>query len=245
MTFDQMVAVYKQQIAALVEGGVDILLPETSFDTLVMKACLFAIDQYFEETGRRLPVMISGTIFPGVAHYPRRPVEAFAISVAHFDALSVGLNCAVGVDLMRPEIETLSGMARTRISCYPNAGLPDGMGGFKGDRDHTVAALGEFARNGWLNLVGGCCGTTPEWIHGIAEAVKGVPPRKIPDLPDWSCYSGTEALVVRPETNFIMVGERTNITGSKRFPGSSKRAISTRGSWWRASKWKTVPTSST
>ncbi len=216
-TFEQMVAVYKEQVAALVEGGVDILLPETSFDTLVMKACLFAIDLYFNEKGRRLPVMISGTIFPGGRTLSAQPVEAFAISVAHFDALSVGLNCAVGVDLMRPEIETLSGMARTRISCYPNAGLPDGMGGFKGDRDHTVAALGEFARNGWLNLVGGCCGTTPEWIHGIAEAVKGVAPRKIPDLPDWSCYSGTEALIVRPETNFLMVGERTNITGSKRF----------------------------
>ena len=146
-----------------------------------------------------------------------QPVEAFYISVSHFDALSVGLNCAVGVDLMRPEIETLAGICRTRISCYPNAGLPDGFGGFKGDRDHTAAALGEFARNGWLNLVGGCCGTMPDWIHAIAEAVKDVPPRKIPDLPDWSCYSGMEALVVRPETNFIMIGERTNITGSKRF----------------------------
>jgi 5-methyltetrahydrofolate--homocysteine methyltransferase len=216
-TFDQMVAVYMEQIRALVEGGVDILLPETSFDTLVMKACLFAIDQFFEETGRRLPVMISGTIFPGGKTLSQQSVEAFTISVSHFDALSVGLNCAVGVDLMRPEIETLSGICRTRVSCHPNAGLPDGMGGFKGDRDHTVAALGEFARNGWLNLVGGCCGTTPEWIHGIAEAVKDVPPRTLPSLPDWSCYSGMDALVIRPETNFIMVGERTNITGSKRF----------------------------
>ena len=217
MTFDQMVAVYTQQIRALVEGGVDILLAETSFDTLVLKACLFAIDQFFEETGRRLPVMISGTIFENHATLSAQPLEAFYISVSHFDALSVGLNCAVGVDLMRPEIETLSGICRTHVSCYPNAGLPDGMGGFKGDRDHTVAALGEFARNGWLNLVGGCCGTTPDWIHGIAEAVKNVPPRKLPDLPDWACYSGMEPLVVRPETNFVMIGERTNITGSKRF----------------------------
>ena len=111
--------------------------------------------------------------------------------------------------------ESAGDLPARAISCYPNAGLPDGFGGFKGDRDHTAAALGEFARNGWLNLVGGCCGTTPDWIHAIAEAVKGVPPRKIPDLPDWSCYSGNEALVVRPETNFIMVGERTNITGSQ------------------------------
>ncbi len=216
-SFDQIVAVYMEQIRALVEGGVDILLPETSFDTLVMKACLVAIDRYFAESGRRLPVMISGTIFENHATLSAQPVEAFYISVSQFDALSVGLNYAVGVDLMRPEIETLSGIARTRVSCYPNAGLPDGFGGFKGDRDHTVAALGEFARNGWLNLVGGCCGTRPDWIHAIAEAVKGVPPRQLPDLPDWSCYSGTEALVVRPETNFIMIGERTNITGSKRF----------------------------
>ncbi len=169
------------------------------------------------EIGRRLPVMISGTIFDNHRTLSAQPVEAFYISVSHFDALSVGLNCAVGVDLMRPEIETLPAICRTRISCYPNAGLPDGFGGFKGDRDHTAAALGEFARNGWLNFVGGCCGTMPDWIHAIAEAVKDVPPRKIPDLPDWSCYSGTEALVVRPETNFVMIGERTNITGSKRF----------------------------
>ncbi|HVS38407.1 MAG TPA: methionine synthase, partial [Gemmataceae bacterium] len=216
-SFDQMVGVYTEQIRALVEGGAEILLAETSFDTLVLKACLYAIDRYFEEMGRRLPVMISGTIFENHATLSAQPVEAFYISVSHFDALSVGLNCAVGVDLMRPEIETLAAMARTRVSCHPNAGLPDGFGGFKGDRDHTVASLAEFARNGWLNLVGGCCGTGPDWIYGIAEAVKGVPPRQVPDLPDWSCFSGTQALVVRPETNFIMVGERTNITGSKRF----------------------------
>ena len=135
--------------------------------------------------------------------------------MSHFDALSVGLNCAVGVDLMRPHVESLAGDLRARRSAvYPNAGLPDGMGGFTGDRDHTAAALGEFARNGWVNLVGGCCGTTPDWIAAIAEAVEGVPPRKVPDLPDWSYYSGNEVLVVRPETNFVMVGERTNITGS-------------------------------
>ncbi len=217
VTFDQMVAAYAEQVRILIDAGVDILLPETSFDTLVMKACLFAVEQVFDEIGRRLPVMISGTIFDNHRTLSAQPVEAFYISVSHFDALSVGLNCAVGVDLMRPEIEALSGICRTRVSCYPNAGLPDGFGGFKGDRDHTAAALGEFARNGWLNLVGGCCGTTPDWIHGIAEAVKGVPPRRTPDLPDWASYSGMEPLVVRPETNFVMIGERTNITGSKRF----------------------------
>src|SRR4051812_10159292 len=217
VTFDEMVANYTEQIRALVEGGVDILLPETSFDTLVMKACLFAIDRFFEETGTRLPVMISGTIFDNGRTLSAQPVEAFYYSVSHFDALCVGLNCAVGVDLMRGSIESLSEIARTRVSCYPNAGMPDGFGGFLGDRDRTAAALGEFARNGWLNLVGGCCGTTPDWIAAIARAVEGVAPRLIPDVPSYSAFSGSEPLVIRPETNFVMIGERTNITGSKKF----------------------------
>jgi 5-methyltetrahydrofolate--homocysteine methyltransferase len=217
VTFDEMVTNYLDQIRGLVDGGVDILLPETSFDTLVMKSCLFAIDTYFEQTGRRLPVMISGTIFDNGRTLSAQPVESFYHSVSHFDALSVGLNCALGVDQMRPAIEALSATARKLVSCYPNAGLPDGFGGFLGDREHTARTLGEFARNGWLNLVGGCCGTTPDWIHAISEAVKDVPPRKIPEGPVDSTFCGTEMLVIRPETNFIMVGERTNITGSKRF----------------------------
>ncbi|QEH36812.1 Methionine synthase [Aquisphaera giovannonii] len=217
VTFDEMVGFYKEQVKALVEGGVDILLPETSFDTLVMKACLFAIDSYFEESGTRLPVMISGTIFDNHRTLSAQPVEAFYYSVSHFPALSVGLNCAVGVEQMRDSVESLAAISRTRISCYPNAGMPDGFGGFLGSKEKTAAVLGEFARNGWLNIVGGCCGTRPDWIAAIAGAVDGVPPRKVPDLPHWSTYSGMEPLVIRPETNFIMVGERTNITGSKKF----------------------------
>jgi 5-methyltetrahydrofolate--homocysteine methyltransferase len=217
VTFDQMVANYKTQIKALVEGGVDLLLPETSFDTLVLKACLFAIDECFEESGARLPVMISGTIFDNHRTLSAQPIEAFYYSVAHFDSMSVGLNCAVGVEQMRDSLESLAAICRTRISCYPNAGMPDGFGGFLGDKDRTAQTLGEYARNGWLNLVGGCCGTTPDWIAAIAEAVAGVPPRKVPELPRWSSYSGMEPLVIRPETNFVMIGERTNITGSKRF----------------------------
>ncbi|MCA1684516.1 MAG: homocysteine S-methyltransferase family protein, partial [Planctomycetia bacterium] len=162
VTFDEMVDNYKEQVHALIAGGVDILLPETSFDTLVMKACLFAIDEVFEELGSRLPVMISGVIFENGATLSAQPVEAFYYSVSHLDAVSVGLNCAVGVELMRPQIESLSAICRTRVSCYPNAGMPDGFGGFRGDMGRTAAALGEFARNGWLNIVGGCCGTTPE-----------------------------------------------------------------------------------
>jgi 5-methyltetrahydrofolate--homocysteine methyltransferase len=217
VTFDQMVAAYAEQVRGLIAGGADLLAAETSFDTLVMKACLFAIARVFDETGTTLPVMVSGTIFENGRTLSAQPIEAFYISVSHFDALSVGVNCAVGVDLMRPHVETLAGISRKPISCYPNAGMPDGFGGFTGDKDHTAAALGEFGRNGWLNLVGGCCGTRPEWIYAIGEAVEGVPPRRVPDLPRWSSFSGTEPLVLRPDTNFIMVGERTNITGSRRF----------------------------
>jgi 5-methyltetrahydrofolate--homocysteine methyltransferase len=217
VTFDEMVANYGEQIRGLVAGGVDILLAETSFDTLVMKACLFAIDQYFQSRGATLPVMVSGTVFAGGRTLSTQSVEAFWISVSHFDMLSVGLNCALGVDQIRPYLEALARIARPRVSCYPNAGMPDGFGGFSGTLEHTAAALGEFARNGWLNLVGGCCGTTPAWIRAIADAVAGVPPRPLPELPEWSSFSGCEPLTIRPDSNFIMVGERTNITGSRRF----------------------------
>jgi 5-methyltetrahydrofolate--homocysteine methyltransferase len=216
-TFDQMVANYSEQIAALVAGGVDLLLLETSFDTLVMKAALFATAEYFERQGVRLPVMVSGTIFEGGRTLSAQTVEAFWTSVSHFDMLSVGLNCAIGVEQMRPYIETLSQIAPKPISCYPNAGMPDGFGGFAGTKEEMAAAIGEFARNGWVNIVGGCCGTTPEWIHGIAKAVEGLSPRRVPDLPAWSSFSGTEVLTIRPESNFIMIGERTNITGSRKF----------------------------
>src|SRR5262249_46618887 len=157
-----------EQVRALIEGGADILLPETSFDTLVLKACLFAIDEVFEQLGTRLPVMISGTIFKeGLRTLSGQTVEAFYHSVEHFDALSVGLNFAVGVDVMRGPIESLAAISRAHVSCYPNAGMPDGFGGFLGDKDRTAAALGEWARNGWVNLIGGCCGTTPAWIAAI------------------------------------------------------------------------------
>src|SRR5262249_15557715 len=139
-------------------------------------------------------------------------------SVAHFDALTVGFNCGVGVDLLRPAVESLAQRARKPISVYPNAGLPDGMGGFTGvGRDRTAQMLGEFARRGWVNVVGGCCGTTPEWTAAIAREIEGVAPRRVPELPAYSYYCGDEVLVVRPETNFVMIGERCNITGSLKF----------------------------
>lgn len=217
-TFEQMIASYSEQIHALVSGGVDLLVTETSIDTLNMKACLFALDEYFETRGIRLPVMISVALDRfGRTLLTAQSVEAFWIAVSHFDMLSVGINCAVGVDQMRPFVEELAHIAPVYTSCYPNAGMPDELGGFPDGPEHMAKALREFAANGWLNMVGGCCGTTPRHIRAIAEAVSDVPPRSLPSVPAWSSYSGDEALRIRPDSNFIMIGERTNITGSRRF----------------------------
>jgi 5-methyltetrahydrofolate--homocysteine methyltransferase len=217
VTFDQMVASYKEQIRGLVDGGVDLLLPETSFDTLNMKACLFAIEHFCKEQKIDIPTMVSGTIFNGGKTLTQQSIEAFWTSVSHFPMLSVGLNCALGPAQMRPYLETLSQRANRYISCYPNAGMPDGMGGFASSVGEFVPVIREFAENGWVNIVGGCCGTTPDYIRGVAEAVEGVKPRQVPEVAHWSSYSGLDLLELRPESNFLMVGERTNVTGSKRF----------------------------
>ncbi len=217
-TYDDFVATYYAQVEALVAGGVDLLAVETGNDILVLKAALFAIDKYCADHGADLPTLVSGTIYSpsGRTLFSQTP-EAFYVSVSHFNALSVGFNCGVGVDLIRPAVEALAQISRKPTHCYPNAGLPDGMGGFTGDRDETAKTLGEFARQGWVNLVGGCCGTTPDWIAAFAREIEGVSPRRAPDLPRYSYYSGNEVLAVRPESNFIMVGERCNITGSLKF----------------------------
>jgi 5-methyltetrahydrofolate--homocysteine methyltransferase len=216
-SFDDFVTTYTAQIEALIAGGVDLLAIETGNDILILKACLVAVEKYFAEHNVCLPVIVSGTIYDNGRTLLAQTPEAFYVSVAHFDALAVGFNCGVGADLLRGPVESLAAVSRKPISVYPNAGLPDGMGGFTGDRDRTAALLGEFAHNGWVNLVGGCCGTTPEWIAAIGRAVEGVAPRKTAELPAWSYYCGNEVLVVRPETNFVMIGERCNITGSLRF----------------------------
>ena len=218
-SFDDFVASYYAQIEALAAAGVDLLAVETDNDILVTKAALFAIDRFRDERGIDLPTIISGTIYhPGGRTLLMQTPEAFYVSIAHFDALAVGFNCGVGVDLLRPAVESLAALARKPICVYPNAGLPDGMGGFAGvGREQTAKTLGEFARRGWLNIVGGCCGTTPDWITAIGREVEGVAPRRIPDLPAYSYYSGNEVLTVRPETNFVMIGERCNITGSAKF----------------------------
>jgi 5-methyltetrahydrofolate--homocysteine methyltransferase len=217
-SFDDFVASYYQQVDALVRGGVDLLAVETGNDILVLKAALVAIDQYRAEHGVELPTIVSGTIYDNGRTLFAETPEAYYVSVEHFDSLAVGFNCGVGVDLIRPAIEEVAQIARKPIACYPNAGLPDGMGGFTGiGRDATAKMLGEFARRGWVNIVGGCCGTTPEWTAATVRQVEGVAPRQVPDLPHYAHYSGNEVLTVRPETNFVMVGERCNITGSLKF----------------------------
>ena len=218
ITFDQLAAAYREQVEALFDGGVDLLMPETTFDTLNLKACLFAISQFFDERGIELPVMISATITDASGRtLSGQTVEAFWNSVAHFPALSVGINCALGPDRMRPYVEELSRIAPCFVSCHPNAGLPNEFGGYDETPEHMRRLLGEFADNGWLNIVGGCCGTTPEHIRAIADAVEDVAPRPRPTIPGYSRLSGLEPLTLRPESNFIIVGERTNVTGSKKF----------------------------
>lgn len=215
--FDDMVASYTEQIRGLIDGGVDLLLPETSFDTLNMKACLFAIATYFEQHNVEVPVMVSGTIFDGGRSLTAQSIDAFYTSLSHFPMLSIGLNCALGPAQMRPYVESLSKLADCHISCYPNAGMPDGMGGFDSSPAEVAANIRDFAEQGWVSIVGGCCGTTPEYIHQIGEAVKGLKPRKIPQTTAFSTYSGLNRLELRPETTFVMVGERTNVTGSRKF----------------------------
>lgn len=218
VSFDDLADSYDEQIAGLVAGGVDLLFPETGIDTLNLKACLFAIERFFDLKGYRLPIMASMTI-PG--ENPRnlsgQTVEAFWISVSPYKLLSVGVNCALGADKMRPHVEALSQVASCRISCHPNAGLPNTFGEYDETPEFMARVLREFAASGWLNIVGGCCGTTPAHIRAIAEAVADLPPRRVPDLPRLTCFSGMDPLWIRPESNFLLIGERTNVTGSRRF----------------------------
>jgi 5-methyltetrahydrofolate--homocysteine methyltransferase len=217
-TFDAMAESYYQQVAGLMEGGVDILLPETVIDTLNLKACLFAIARYFDEHGVRVPVMVSGTFDRGGATFVSgQEVEAFWNAVAHFPMLSVGMNCALGPDLMRPHLERLQEVSSAFISCHPNAGLPNEMGQYDLDPDGMARIVGEFAQRGWVNILGGCCGTGPDHIRAIAETVRGLKPHKRTMVAPYLRLSGTHPLTLRPDSNFLMIGERTNVTGSKKF----------------------------
>jgi 5-methyltetrahydrofolate--homocysteine methyltransferase len=218
VTYDELAAAYTEQVRGLMDGGVDLLLCETVFDTLNLKAALFAIDQYFEAKGRRVPVMVSVTITDRSGRtLSGQTVEAFWNSIAHMPLLSVGINCALGAKQMRPYLEELASVAPVFISCYPNAGLPNAFGGFDETPEIMAADLGEFAERGWLNIVGGCCGTTPAHIKAVAEAVRNWPPHVLTAVEPYTRLSGLEPMTIRPDTNFVNIGERTNVTGSPAF----------------------------
>ena len=220
VTFDQLVAAYLEQTRALVEGGADVLLVETIFDTLNCKAALFAIDAFFEESGKRLPIMISGTVTDASGRIlSGQTVPAFWHSVRHAKPLTIGLNCALGAALMRPYAEELSKIADTFVCIYPNAGLPNPMSdtGFDETPDMTASLLKEFAESGFVNIAGGCCGTTPDHIRAIAQVVSKIAPRKVPASDHRMKLSGLEPFIVDDESLFVNVGERTNVTGSKAF----------------------------
>ncbi len=218
VTFDQLVEAYYEQAKGLMEGGVDILLVETIFDTLNCKAALYAIDTLFEEKREKLPIMVSGTITDASGRtLSGQTVEAFWISVNHMDLFSVGLNCALGAQEMRAYIETLSKIADCNVSAYPNAGLPNEFGEYDQEADEMKNYIRDFSSSGFVNIIGGCCGTTPDHIRAMTKAVESLSPRKIPKVEPLSSYSGLEPLILRPSINFVNIGERTNVTGSRKF----------------------------
>jgi 5-methyltetrahydrofolate--homocysteine methyltransferase len=218
VTFDDLAEAYYEQVRGLVDGGSDVLLIETIFDTLNAKAALFAITRYANESGKHLPVMISGTITDASGRtLSGQTVEAFWNSVSHGNLLSVGLNCALGAKEMRPHLEELSEKANVFISAYPNAGLPNEFGQYDETAHETAHQVDEFMKAGLVNIVGGCCGTTPDHIRCIAEKAAKYPPRIKPQIKPYLRLSGLEAVTLTPETNFVNIGERTNITGSPKF----------------------------
>ncbi len=218
VTFEALAVAYAEQARGLIDGGVDILLIETVFDTLNAKAALFAVAELCEELGRDIPVMVSGTLADASGRtLSGQTVEAFYTSVAHAPLLTVGLNCAYGARQMLPYIERLASVAECRVSAHPNAGLPNVMGGYDETPAAFAADIEEFLRRGLLNIVGGCCGTTPEHISELSKIVGKYSPRPLPEPRHQTALSGLERLVVTPEANFINIGERTNVAGSAKF----------------------------
>ncbi len=218
VTFDELAEAYREAARGLVEGGADLLLVETIFDTLNAKAAIFGITSYLEEEDLDVPIMISGTITDASGRTLSGQVtEAFYNSVRHANPISIGLNCALGSKELRQYIEELSRIAEAPVSAYPNAGLPNEFGEYDESPEFMAKEIGEWAANGWLNIVGGCCGTTPAHIEAIAEAVSGHAPRELPERPSLMRLSGLEPCNIGPESLFVNVGERTNVTGSARF----------------------------
>lgn len=218
VTFDELVENYTEATRGLIEGGADLILIETIFDTLNAKAAIFAVQGVFDELGFELPIMISGTITDASGRtLSGQTTEAFWNSVAHAKPISVGLNCALGASELRPYLEELSNKANTHVSAHPNAGLPNEFGEYDELPEETAKVIEEFAQSGFLNIVGGCCGTTPGHIEAIAKAVAGYAPRAIPDIPKACRLSGLEPFTIDRSSLFVNVGERTNITGSAKF----------------------------
>lgn len=218
VTFEELRQAYYDQARGLLDGGAELLLIETIFDTLNAKAALFAVEQLFEERGTSVPIMVSGTITDASGRtLSGQTVEAFWISVKHAPLLSIGLNCALGAEEMRPYLQALSEIATCYVSAYPNAGLPNEFGAYDQGAQQMEGYIRDFASSGFVNIIGGCCGTTPDHIRAMAEGIKNIPPRTIPDIPAYTMLSGLEPLIIRPETNFVNIGERTNVTGSRQF----------------------------
>ncbi|MCD7034929.1 methionine synthase [Metabacillus sp. GX 13764] len=223
-TFEELTASYSEQARGLIDGGADLLLLETSQDMLNVKAGFIGIKQAFEQTGKELPLMVSGTIEPMGTTLAGQTIDSFYISLEHMKPFSVGLNCATGPEFMTDHIRSLSELADTAVSCYPNAGLPDEEGNYHESPQSLALKMKGFAEKGWLNIIGGCCGTTPEHIKALAEAVKGLPPRKPSNLETTHKVSGIEPLVYDDSMRPLFVGERTNVIGSRKF----KRLIAER-----------------
>ncbi|WP_180113875.1 methionine synthase [Acinetobacter sp. YH12063] len=218
ITFDELKENYIEAAHALIEGGADILLIETVFDTLNCKAAIFAVKEVFNQLGYELPLMISGTITDASGRtLTGQTAEAFWNSVRHGDLLSIGFNCALGADAMRPHVKTIADVADTFVSAHPNAGLPNAFGGYDETPEQTAAFIKEFAESGLINITGGCCGTTPDHIRAIANAVKDIAPRQVPETKPACRLSGLEPFNITEDSLFVNVGERTNVTGSKKF----------------------------
>ena len=218
VTFEQVADAYREQTEALLDGGVDMLLCETSFDTLNMKAAIFAIEQLFEERDLRIPLFLSVTITDASGRtLSGQTLEAFYHSIEHANPIAVGINCALGAKEMRPFLEELSHKSRFFMGCYPNAGLPNAMGEYDQTAEEFAAYLEDFARQGWMNIMGGCCGTRPTHIRAMVERVTQLRPRALQSPPSYSHFSGLEPLNVTPEKGFLLIGERTNVTGSPKF----------------------------
>ena len=226
VTFEELVENYTESTQALIEGGVDLIMVETIFDTLNAKAALFAVQQVFEAQSVELPIMISGTITDASGRtLSGQTPEAFWNSVRHSKPISIGLNCALGPDELRPHLLEISNVADSLVSAHPNAGLPNEFGGYDLDAASMAGTVAEFASAGLLNIVGGCCGTTPEHIRAIAEAVADIQPRLIPDIEPACRLSGLEPFTISSDSLFVNVGERCNVTGSAVFKRLFRREL--------------------